>query len=398
MKKIIHKTFSGSIVLITVLCTVSQLCIGQQKNTDRIFDYWNVGNDGDKHRFGTNAGIVLREIRKEEKPFTDLIMALNKGPATKEYLAEELDVCTSWLDQTLSLLTTFRFMKKTTNGQYYTPLPVLTSREMESLQNELSPLARKVAINIHDRIEEIKEIYYAEKTDSDPNWDNIAHLVIDKLLIDGTFHSSIGKKEMEQGLKSYYTEEQKMITAFFVESKSEFGPFGVNWYEFKNEESTREVYILHGGLFKRFNIPFNKYRRSSLMTDMLNRINTSGELIGLTNKEITELNELGWLNDGQLTVTVVNATSIKALHTILQSVGDDCARIVSEEFATILNAWEASDEKKYAEGAGDYIQVCYHSLFPCIIRELIKMGSIPSLPSDIPAHYGIFITTGSYYE
>jgi len=78
---------------------------------------------------------------------------------------------------------------------------VLTNDEMKALQNDLKPIAARIAGVINARIEEVQEIYNSQKQISDPEWTEILHLVIDKFLIDGTFHRRLTSLERERGLK-----------------------------------------------------------------------------------------------------------------------------------------------------------------------------------------------------
>jgi len=44
------------------------------------------------------------------------------------------------------------------------------------------------------------------------------------------------------------------------------------------------------------------------------------------------------------------------------------------------------------------MQVCYHLVFSSIIKELIKLNAIPSIPDPVPDYFGVYITIGSVFD
>ena len=82
----------------------------------------------------------------------------------------------------------------------------------------------------------------------------------------------------------------------------------------------------------------------------------------------------------------------------LEKIGNDAAEVVFENFSVIMDSYQKSSFSKESEGAGDYIQVCYHLLFSGIIKELIKLEVIPPIPYPTPNYFGVYITIGSFFD
>jgi len=189
-----------------------------------------------------------------------------------------------------------------------------------------------------------------------------------------------------------------MIPAFFIEARSEYATFGVNWYGFSEGPGSRHVYVLHGGPFKRFGIPFNEYRGYGRMEAILRKIDITGSLEDLSADEKSMLDKLGWIKGRNLAFPVIYGSTLRSFREQLEIIGTNGAEAAFNEFQLILDAWEKSDDRHYADGAGDYIQVCYHLLFPCIIKELTKLGTLPPIPEPVPEYFGVFMTIGSFWD
>lgn len=377
-------------------CSASCEMQKQQKNSAPEFSFWTVG-DGFRERFGESAYKKLSTLRENKYEFNCLLQSLAFETQTKQEILDNCSISPSWLNQAIDTLISINFLEKSNNSEYYTKVPVMTDAEMKRIQESLKPIASRVADKIREHVPDIKQIYYKTKSESDPNWDYISHLVIDKYLIDGCFHHGLTILEQENGIKKYYSQDQKKVPVFFLESGSEYGPFGVNWYGFKNKNTERNVYILHGALFKRLHIPFNQYGRKKDFSEVFLRIHSNGSLEDLTEEEIQIFRNLGWVDHDKLVLPFIRTSSLKTFKNDLENLGNQAAEIVFKNFSVILNSFENSTYSKYSQGAGDYIQVCYHILFSGIIKELIETDVIPPIPDLLPDSFGVYITMGSNF-
>ena len=157
------------------------------------------------------------------------------------------------------------------------------------------------------------------------------------------------------------------------------------------------MYILHGSVLDRYDIPFSRFRNDQDFSSLLHRIAEDGNLQELTKAEKELLINLEWVTDDRLLVPMIQAESAKNIMQDMEEMGRDAAQVVFENYSIIINSFEESPYAEFMDGGGDYIQVCYHILFSLIIEELIKAGILPPIPEAVPEHYGVFITIGSVF-
>lgn len=360
------------------------------------FSFWTVGS-GFSQRFGESAHEKLAVLQQDKHEFCCLLQAIAVEAQKEQEILKKCRISSSWLSRAVNILIPLNFLGNTDGSEYYSKVPVMTDAEMKRVQESLQPIVTGVAEKISRHVPDIKQAYDENKQVSDPNWEYISHLVIDKYLIDGFFHHRLETLEGEKGIKKYYSSEQKKVPAFFLERGSKYGTFGVNWYGFKDGSTERNVYILHGAPFGRYNIPFNKYGWKKDFSDIFLRIRSNGCLEGLSRDEVQIFEDLGWVANQKLAIPFVQTGSLKVFKEELEKIGNEAAEIVIDDFSVIMTSFRNSPHSKYSEGAGDYIQVCYHLMFSSIIKELIEMKVIPPVPKSIPEYFGVFITTGSNF-
>lgn len=400
MKHNIQSTYAlNIIVVILILISVfTKNGLGQVKEPTPDFGFWIVGNSVTP-RFGEHWYKSLDELEQNKVDFNCLLQAIAIEPKTKENILAYCEMSSLWLNQAIDSLTAHNCLGKTTDLEFYSKVLIMTNKEMKHVQESLRPIALSVAERIKQDIPKIKQEYNELKLDSDPQWEDIAHLVIDKILIDGKFHRGLTILEREKGFKKYYSEEQKKIPAYFMENGSQYGTFGVNWYRIKGENTTKDVYFFHGGPLKRYEFPLNKLARKKDFVEIFNRIKIDGSLDELTKDEIQIFKDLGWVVNDKLAVPLVNAKSLKVLYdNVLEKTGNEAAEIVFEKFSVIMDSYRQSPYSEFSDGAGDYIQVCYHLLFTGIINELIKLDALPPIPEPTPEYFGVYITIGSFFD
>ncbi|MFC2107276.1 hypothetical protein ACFLRY_02955 [Bacteroidota bacterium] len=392
--------------LIVILCIfnlttpISQDCSGQEVIIEKTndFNFWIVGNSA-KPRFGEHWYSMLEELQLYKDDFNCLLKTIATEPHTVEEILAHCEMSPTWLSLAIDSLEIHNFLEKSGNSEIYSKIPILTNSEMKRVQESLRPIARNVAEIIKEDIPMIMQLYNELKTNDDPKWKDIAHLVIDKILIDGRFHRGLVVLERERGFKDYYSKAQREIPAYFMESGSQYGTFGVNWYRIKGQGTTRDVYFFHGGPLKRYEFSFNEYGHKKYFEEIFHRVKTNGSLEELTDDEIQIFKDLGWVLNDTLAIPFIQAYSLKVLYNnILKELGNKAANIVFERFSVILDSYAQSPYSAFSDGAGDYIQVCYHLLFASIIYELIELEALPPIPEPCPDYYGVYVTIGSFFD
>jgi hypothetical protein len=396
-----HFKFKTFFIIILAICLpniVSKAIKGEDTSKRTGLVFWNVGNkEGMDQRFGTSFYKTLKILKKNKNQLDCFLCSIAEQPLAKKEILKKCNILPSQLETMLSLLTSINLIKKNGQNQWSTKVPLVTDNQMKLIKKNLKPLAWEVAQYLKEEIAIIKKTYEKGKTMADPAWEKIAHLVIDKFIIDATFHAAIGRLEREKGLKRYYSQDQKYIPAFFLELGPNYSTFGTNWYCFKHDGKKREVYILHGALFKRFNFPFNRHRNDQHFSALLHRVSADGRLQFMTESQKQVFQKLGWVTKNRLAVPIIRAIQIKSMLSDLEKIGKGGAEVFFKHFSIIIDSFKNSPYANFMEGGGDYIQVCYHVLFSEIIEQLVKTGVLPPIPESVPEHFGVYITIGSVF-
>jgi hypothetical protein len=361
--------------------------------------FWTVGNmDGIKKRFGANFYQMLNELNENKNQLDCFLITLAEQPLTEAEILEKCTFPSMKLHYFITTLKSMKLIKMINQNKWATTVPIITDIQMKLIKESLKPLGQHVAIYLKNEVSKIKGAYEEGKSAKDPDWNKVVHLIIDKLIVDGSFHNGIEMLEKGSGIDQYYSHNQQNITAFFLEKGPNFSTFGTNWYSFKQNNKKIEVYILHGALFNRLSIPFNRYRNDQDFSSLLYRINNDGHLQALTKSERKILTELDWIKNDHLLVPIIQAKSIKTILPNIKKIGRGAAEVFLKNHSIIIDSFQKSSYAKFMDGGGDYIQVCYHILFSEIINQLIKSGILPEIPKSIPEHFGVFITIGSIYD
>jgi hypothetical protein len=388
------------LILILIICVANEVpCMGKAPADRSGLTFWRVGNiDGINKRFGTNTYQMLDELYKNKTQLDCFLMALAEQPLMEQEILKKCALPSFNLNHLITTLKSIKLIKKTGQDQWATTVPVVTDKQMRRIKQSLIPLAQKVAQYLKNEMPQIKKAYEKGKSATDPDWEEVAHLVVDKFIIDGSFHRAISIIERERGFTKYYSRNQQHITAFFLEKGPNYSTFGTNWYPFKQDKKRREVYILHGALFNRIAIPFNRYRNDREFTTILHRVSPDGYLQALTKSEKKIFKELDWIKNDHLSVPIIQAKSIKTFMPGIKKIGEGAAEVFFKNHAIIINSFQNSPYAKFMDAGGDYIQACYHVIFSEIINQLIKEGIMPGIPESVPENFGVFITIGSVSE
>ena len=361
--------------------------------------FWTVGGGSTSWtaRFGTAPSRFYEEFGKDKAARNAFFMALAENPRNKRQISRMSGLPESKVEELISRFQSIKLITKA-KQKWAAAIPVITDKQAVAIRDSLAPMASLVAEAVKPHGSDMEALYDKEKTSSDPPWDDIAHFVIDKCLVDGTFHSAVVRLAPGDIYLAHCSEDQKALPAFFLERGENFTCLGCNWYSFQEDEAKREISVLHGNLMDRFDIAMNKYRANSAFSAALFKITPAGGYSSLSGPEIEMFRDLGWIGNERLLVPVVDAAAIKLIMPLLQELGKEMAEIVFSNYPVILDAYQDSPYSTFLEGAGDYIQVCYHALLSLVVGELVQKNVIPPIPKPVPEHFGAYITLGSVFE
>ena len=340
-----------------------------------------------------------KEPAEKKKLAENVLLSIARQPLSKKQTMQQSGLSEDEFEEISSLLLSLN-MISSRNGIWATTLPVLTGQEMAFLRQKLSPLADKMAESASSSIPQIKNLYDQNRLSSDPEWEETAHLFISYFLLDTILLRSLSAQEEERGHSQHYSDEQKIIPAFFLETGENFVNFGCNSYSFLRDEKKRRifVFVLHGTLFERIQISVNKYENNPDFSSALFKLIPQEETPSLSEKEVKILEDLGWLEQDKFRVPMIDSRIRAHLTPPLAKAAENTAEVVFENFNIILDTFWDSPYSKFLDGAGDYIQYSYHVLMYLTIEKLIHMGVLPAIPKPFPEYYGTYILYSSSAE
>ncbi len=370
-------------------------CRGQDRLPPAELSFWTVGGaEGFVQRFPAEFS---QRYASGKTDIDRILLTIAEEPLTQNQIQQRSAVSESQLQEIISSLEAMRLIRRDGHDRWATTVPVITDRRMKGIREDLLPIASAVARHIERHIPQLPALYEEVRSPHDPSWKDVAHLLIDKFIIDGTFHTAIGSLERERGAQRYYDQDQQSLAAFFIERGENFSSFGTNWYPFTAGDAQREVYVLHGALFKRFEIRMNAHRGDPEFSAALFQITPEGGIDSLTERGREILSALDWIADDRLLVPEVQASTIKSLRPTLDAIGRGAAALVFDNHSVIIDSFNSSTYSRFLYASGDYIQACYHTLFGAILEQLAHVGALPAVPESVPEHFGVYIILGRLF-
>ena len=387
-----RKIISILVLLLTLLLVAPAR--GQDHREPARLSFWVVGGgDESAIRFGTdNVNKALADERRDTEP---ILLGIAERPLSADAIAAGTKLSRARVLGLLARLQALHLVKEDDKARWATTVPVITDEQMKRIRESLTPMARDVARKVAANAPALMALYQSVKSTTDPAWQDIAHLVIDKFLVDGSLLGAIQRLELERGVhQRYYNHDQDIIPAFFLERGEHFSTFGTNEYDFQNGSEQRQVYVLHGAVLKRYDIRMNAHRSDPVLSAALFRLTPAGGTESLTGNETETLRALGWIENNHLLVPVIQAKTVKALMPLVEKIGADAGNVVLDEHSGIIKAFARSPYSRFQHSGGDYIQACYHVLFDLVLEQLAATGVLSAFPRPAPEHFGVYIILG----
>ncbi len=387
------------IILVCCFLIIVSCCdLNRSSKNPSDLSFWRVGSEsGIKNRFGTNCFEVLDDLTKQKKEFNRFLLAIAEQPLTDKQILNTSELTKSQVEYFISKLESIQLIKKDDPGRWVPTIPVITDNQMKLIRTDLSLMASSVAQYLREETQQLKIHYDSVKTPLDPPWEIVTHLIIDKLIIDGSFHSKIIQLERERNARESESQQQSVTPAFFLEQGINFSNFGTNWYQFNKDDDQIEVYVLHGAIMDRYSIAMNKYRGDKPFSTGLFKISPEGGINSLTDQEKAMLRYLNWIENDRLLVPIVEATTVKSLFPLIDKIGAAAAEVAFGHFDDILVSSDKSPYSEFLDNDHDYIQVCYHALFGIIIEQLVENGVVSPVPEPVPDSFGVYFVFGKLF-
>jgi hypothetical protein len=387
-------------VIILMGCLFFWASCGDDSSSDRShpeFTLYSVGSGGISARFGSNVNQVLDNLRGKTDQLDDFLFTIAEEPLTINQIRERSGLAQTQVEYFISNIGSCNIIKKYNQNQWATTLPVITDNQMKIIRKDLAPMANSVAQYLKKEIHQIRTLYTEVKSPLDASWEDISHLIISKFIIDGTFHSHLNRLKGEKDVSELDSREMTVIPAFFLQKGGNNSNFGCNWYVFNEGDDQREVYVLHGAIFDRYDIAMNKYRRDQYFSACLFKISQEAGIHSLTDREKAMLRDLDWISGDRLLVPIVEADTVKSLLPMIENIGKDAAEVAFAKFQDITDSYNKSTYSKFLDNDEDYIQALIHSLFSLTIERLMRISTLPQIPVTVPESLGVYFVFGKLF-
>jgi len=385
------------IPLIFMICLISCSNFDDSVKNRKEFTFWTVGSGDINARFGTKIHQELDRLRENRGQLDEFLFAIAEEPLTKNQIQERSGLTQSQVEYFIANLDSCNIIKKFNQNRWATTLPAITDNQMKMIRKDLSPMANSVAQFLKKETHRIRTLYDKVKSPLDPSWEDISHLIISKLIIDGTFHVNLNRLRRESDVSEPDSRKMSVMPAFLLQIGENFLNFGCNWYKFNEGDDQREVYVLHGAVLDRYDIAMNKYRGDQHFSACLFSISPDGGIDFLKDREKEMLRDLDWISGDRLLVPIVKAGTIKSLLPALENTGRDAAEVAFAKFTDITDSYNKSTYSKFLDNDEDYIQVLIHSLFGLTIEHLIRSGTVSPVPETVPESFGVYFVFGRLY-
>lgn len=380
-----------------MICLISCSNFDDSVKNHKEFTFWTVGSGDINARFGTKIYQALDSLRGNTGQLDEFLFTIAEEPLTMNQIQERSGLTQSQVEYFIDKLDSCHFIKKYNQNRWATTLPVITDNQMKMIRKDLAPMANSVAQYLKKETDQIRTLYDKVKSPLDPSWEDISHLIISKFIIDGTFHSNLNRLKRERDVSERDNLKMNVIPAFLLQKGENFSNFGCNWYKFNEGDDQREVYVLHGAIFDRYDIAMNKYRGDQHFSACLFNISPEGIIHSLTDREKEMLRELDWISGDRLLVPIVKAGTIKSLQPAIENIGRDAAEVAFAQFTDITDSYNKSTYSKFLDYTEDYIQVLIHSLFCLTIEHLVTSGTVSQIPETVPESFGVYIVSGKLF-
>lgn len=380
-----------------MICLISCSTFDDSVKNHKEFTFWTVGSGGIEARFGTNIYQAFDSMRRNTGQLDEFLFTIAEEPLTINQIQERSGLTQSQVEYFIVNLDSCNFIKKDDQNRWATTLPVITDRQSKIIRKDLAPMANSVAQYLMKEVPQIRTLYDNVKSPVDPSWEDISHLIIDKFIIDGSFHVNVNRLKRESNVSELDNRKMSVIPAYLVQKGENYSKFGCNWYKFNEGDDQREVYVLHGAVLDRYHIAMNKYRGDQHFSAGLFNISPEGGIDSLTDREKEMLRDLDWISGDRLLVPIVKAGTIKSLQPAIENIGRDAAEVAFAKFSDIIDSYNKSTYSKFLDYDEDYIQVLIHSLFGLTIEHLVRNGTVSQIPETVPESFGVYIVYGKLF-
>ena len=361
------------------------------------FTFWTVGSGDINARFGTKIYQALEDLRADTGLLDEFLFTIAEETLTMNQIQERSGLSRSQVEYFIANLDSCNVIKQYDQNRWATTLPVITDNQMKIIREDLVPMAESVAQYLKHETHQLRMLYEKVKSPLDPLWEDVSHLIIDKFIIDATFHSNFNRLKRESEVGDRDSRKMSVMPAFLLQKGENFANFGCNWYKFNEGDGQREVYVLHGAILDRYDIAMNKYKRDQHFTAGLFKISPEGGIDSLTDREKDTLRDLDWISGDRLLVPIVQAGTIKSLWPEMEIIGRDAAEVAFAKFSDITDSYNTSTYAKFLDNDEDYIQVLIHSLFGLTIEQLVRSGTVSQVPETVPESFGVYFIFGELF-
>jgi len=334
-----------------------------------------------KDRFGADPDELLMKAENNM-----IMLALADCPRTLEELCNELNTRREDVEQGLEILLAARLVKRV-DDKYATTIPVISNKKAASIARYLKGLVDRLARYLEENVDRLEGAFMRTELSRNYSWEEVAHIVVDALLMDFSFLNCVEEQLLEKGLYKDWTEDQLLIPYFGLELGVHQVNLGVNSYLLNGYG----VSIMHATFIDR-DPPLPEIIR----TVSEGKKHICKLLEGTPPQKLPEgLLKMGLvkLQKGGVTlkVPVVNAKDREVITETVLSLGYELAEIFMSDYNVVRRSFDELGYSKWLKGIGDYAELIFHQVMGLTVLELMRREILPPVPEKAPACWGTWL-------
>lgn len=341
--------------------------------------------DGSKtvERFGADPWSLL-----SDKASQAIMLALADRPLTIQEIASETSMEKSELLKELDTLVRFRLVRRV-GDRYATCIPVVSDSKAGKLRVKLEGLSKAAADVVEGMLPDVVKAYSKTEISEDLPWRQVAHIVIDALLMDFCFLSYLDLVRVREGLFGGWSRDQLLIPFFGLEVGPNYVNLGVN----SSLLNGYGISILHGSFINRPLKAFYTLLTTRELREAVNLTCDKGSA-GRVPEELVKLGLVRCVDGFRLAVPLLREGDkyilTKAVGKVAYKVAEEL--VLRRGFQSVL--MEAFSELGYSNWMnymGDFDEIACHSVMALTVEELIHRRCIPEVPERPPMSWGVWL-------
>lgn len=235
---------------------------------------------------------------------------------------------------------------------------------------------------------DIIEAYHRTLVSKQFHWRDVAHIIVDALLMDFSFLSCVESLMARGGLFQDWSTDQLLIPYFGLETGPNQENFGVN----SSRLNGYGVSLMHATFINRPII--TSARARELFKEEVKKVIISlydKGSIEIAPNILVEMGLVKCVENYTLAVPLFKGRDKVVLTDITLNVAHEAAETFIREYDTVKSAFRDIRYNEWLKYIGDFAEITFHFNMALVIKKLMESGCLPKIPDNPPLKWGIWM-------